>query len=213
MQHSWFYSQMYPNREDWELCSVWLGIRRVQEERTSMRKRKREGKKVLKPKPRRTDKTESEDEKMEYNRECMGKKERKASHFDGLIVAGLTAACGPSSLMLNKNLRDLGCFKPTLLWTMTQGANFKYADWYIYSFSQSRRWSSFSAAASLLPLFIAWYCFLIPQLPFLFLFSFSFFFPSPLTGAFSSRFSFGADKSGMLCSMSGPMCMDTQPQS
>lgn len=36
-------------------------------------------------------------------------------------------------------------------------------------------------------------------------------FPSPPTGSFP--FSFGADKSGMLSSMSGPMCLERAPQS
>lgn len=92
--------------------------------------------------------------------------------------------------------------KPTLLWTMTQGANFKHADWSISSISQSRGWGSFSLPVSLLVFVIA-YC-LILQLAFFFLIH-------PLFPP--SQFHFGADKSGMLSSVSGPMCLDTEPQS
>lgn len=106
-------------------------------------------------------KTESKDEKRKYKRRVHEKEERKASHFDCLVVSRLSLACRPSSSVKTKNPGIWDTCKPALLWTMTQGANFKYADWFIYSFSQSRRWSSFSATASLSPFSIAGYYILI----------------------------------------------------
>lgn len=133
------------------------------------------------------------------------------SHFDCLILPGLPLACGPSASVKTKSPGIWDSGKPTLLWTMTQGANFKYADWSISSISQSRRWSSF-------PLPVSLSCLSYSSLPYsLTSFLISSFhlllFLSPSLTLFSSRFLFGADKSKMLSSVSGPMCLDTEPQS
>lgn len=97
--------------------------------------------------PKQKGRRQKEKKRMKYKKKNNRDKDRVkySSHFD----AGLPPSCRPSSSAKTRSPGIWDSGKPTLLWTMTQGANFKYADWSISSISQSRRWSSFSLPVSL----------------------------------------------------------------